>query len=378
MRIAVLGGGPAGLYVAYLLKRRRPDWRISLYEQNPPDATFGFGVVFSDRALEFLREDDPQTYDLITPRMESWRDIGINHAGESIRIDGIGFSAIGRLELLQLLQSRLASVDIDARFNQPIASIDDLGDADLIIGADGANSLVRGSADFGTTISELDNRFAWFGTDRSFDCLTQTFVRTEVGTFNAHHYRYSPERSTFIVEADPVTWQAYGFEHMSEEQSRATCEQVFADVLQGSALITNRSIWRRFPRISNERWAVGNRVLIGDALRTAHFSIGSGTRLALEDAIALTQALDEQPDNLTQALANYEARRRPVVDKLVAAANRSADWYESFYRKMKLPPYEFAWSYISRSGRVDPERLRTLTPEFVAACQRRGVATETT
>jgi 2-polyprenyl-6-methoxyphenol hydroxylase-like FAD-dependent oxidoreductase len=371
MRIAVLGGGPAGLYVSYLLKRRRPEWRITLYEQNPPDATFGFGVVFSDRALEFLREDDQETYDLITPRMQSWQDITINHAGESVKIDGIGFSAIGRLELLQLLQSRLASVEIDARFRERIDSLAELGEADLIIGADGANSLVRQSGDFGTKIDELENRFAWFGTRRSFDSLTQTFVRTDRGTLNAHHYRYSPEMSTFIVEADPQTWRAHGFDGMSEEDSRAACERIFAGVLEGAPLITNRSIWRRFPKIWNERWSVGNRVLIGDSLRTAHFSIGSGTRLALEDAIALVEALDARPDDVPQALADFEAARRPIVEKLVAAANRSADWYERFPAHMQADAYDFAWNYIGRSGRVDPQRLRQLAPKFVAAYEAR-------
>lgn len=373
MRIAILGGGPAGLYAAYLLKRRRPDWTVALYEQNPPDATFGFGVVFSDRALEFLREDDPETYALITPRMETWEDIGINHAGESITIDGIGFSAIGRLELLQLLQRRLASVDVDARFGHAVQNLGDLGDADLVIGADGVNSLVRDSADFGTSITELDNRFAWFGTSRPFDCLTQTFVRTDQGTFNAHHYRYGPDRSTFIVEADPATWRAYGFDTMSEEDARRTCEDVFAQVLDGAPLITNRSIWRRFPTIRNARWSVGNRVLIGDALRTAHFSIGSGTRLALEDAIALVGALGDCPDDIPAALEAFEARRRPIVEKLVGAAERSAAWYERFPEHMALPPWEFAWSYIGRSGRVDPDRLRRLAPRFVDACERQGV-----
>ena len=367
MRIAVVGGGPAGLYFAYLRKRRHPADAVAVFEQNPRDATFGFGVVFSDRALDFLRADDPETADLVAPRMETWSDIALVHHGERIAVDGVGFSAIGRLELLRLLQERAASVGVELRYGHAVRSVAELGDADLVVGADGVNSLVRREheAAFGTSVSHLSNKFAWFGTTKPFETLTQTFVETPLGTFNAHHYRYQPAMSTFIVECDPATWTRAGFERLGEDEARAVCEGVFAETLDGHPLISNRSVWRNFPWVSNARWSVGNRVLLGDALHTAHFSIGSGTRLALEDAIALVKALDEA-GNVRAALAAYEAARRPIVQKLVAASRTSAAWYERFPEHMRLAPLDFAMSYITRSGRVDPERLRAMAPRFMA------------
>ena len=367
MRIAILGAGPAGLYLGYLIKRRAPDADVTIIEQNPAGATFGFGVVFSDRALEFLREDDEETFAAIVPQTESWRDMTLNLRGERIVIDGIGFAAVGRLKLLQLLQARAASVRATAVYGCTVKSLDELADFDLIVGADGVNSLVRRTHEdaFGASVRYLSNRFAWFGTAKPFDSLTQTFVETEWGAFNAHHYRYQPDKSTFIVEVDEATFARAGLAPMSEADAKAFCERVFAEALGGEALISNHSIWRQFPIVHNERWSHGNCVLIGDALHTAHFSIGSGTRLALEDAIALDKALAAHRDT-GAALAAYEAARRPIQEKLVAGANGSAQWYENFAAHMKLPPADFAMSYITRSGRVDIERLRKLSPGFVA------------
>jgi 2-polyprenyl-6-methoxyphenol hydroxylase-like FAD-dependent oxidoreductase len=368
MRIAVLGGGPAGLYFAYLWKRRHPEAEVVLFEQNAAGSTFGFGVVFSDRALDFLRLDDPDTADLIASEMESWRDMTLVHRGESVTIDGVGFSAIGRLQLLQLLQSRLATVGVVPRFSAPLHTLDGLEDFDLVVAADGVNSLVRRSfeGDFGTSVSYLDNKFVWFGTTKRFETLTQTFIESGDGTFNAHHYRYAPEMSTFIVECDRATWLRAGFDHLAPEAARTHCEAVFADVLDGHPLVANKSAWRNFPWIWNERWSHRNMVLVGDALRTAHYSIGSGTRLALEDVIALVKALDESPGDVRAGLERYEAERRPVVEKLVRAAHTSADWYEHFPEHMRLSPIDLARSYITRSGRIDDQRLRQMSPGFMA------------
>ncbi len=364
MKILVVGAGPAGLYFSYLAKRAHPDWDIRVVEQNRADSTFGFGIVFSDKALEFLRGDDPDTYDAITPAMESWTDMTVVHRGTPVTIDGVGFSAIGRLRFLQLMQGRLASAGIVPQFEKALASADELNGYDLVVAADGANSFVRKTADFGTTVTPLTNKFAWFGATKVFVTLTQTFVENEHGSFNAHHYRHSPSMSTFIFECDAATWARAGFAAMDEMQTLAYAQRVFADTLEGHRLVSNRSIWRNFPNVRNERWFVGNRVLLGDALRTAHFSIGSGTRLAMEDAIALVKAFQGN-SGLQDALRAYEAARRPIVDKLVAAADASGQWYERFPEHMKLAPREFAWSYIQRSGRIAPERLRKTSPRFV-------------
>ena len=329
MKMLIAGAGPAGLYLAYLVKRQLPGWSIRIVEQNPRDSTFGFGVVFSDRALEFLRGDDAETFDLITPAMQTWTNLTLVHRGTPLVIDGIGFAAIGRLQLLRLLQQRLASVSVRPE------------------------------------MSSLRNKFSWYGTTKLFPTLTQTFVSNEHGSFNAHHYRHSAGMSTFVVECDPATWGRAGFAAMDEAATLAYCERVFADTLAGHRLVSNKSVWRNFPKLRNARWSAGNTVLLGDAQRTAHFSIGSGTRLAMEDAIALTKALSESKNAIPEALAAFEAARRPIVEKLVAAADASGEWYERFPEHMRLAPRELAWSYLQRSGRVDPEKLRRIAPNFV-------------
>jgi 2-polyprenyl-6-methoxyphenol hydroxylase-like FAD-dependent oxidoreductase len=367
VRIAVIGGGPGGLYFAYLWKRRHPDADVELFEQNPAGATWGFGVVFSEQALEFLRADDPETVDAIAPRMESWNNITLNLRGESVEIDGVGFSSIGRLALLTLLQERVRAAGVAPQFDRVIQSVDELDGYDLVVAADGLNSLARRSfeREFGASVTHSSNKFAWYGTTKPFATLSQTFVATELGTFNAHHYRYAPDMSTFLVECDAATWQAYGFEHKTIEESQAICEKVFAATLSGHPLVSNKSVWRNFPWIWNERWSLQNMVLIGDALHSAHFSIGSGTRLAIEDAIALTKALEAEAD-ISAALARYEAERKPIVKKLVTAARTSADWYEKFPEHMNLDLMDFAYSYITRSGRIDDARLRAMSPQFMA------------
>ena len=365
-RIAALGGGPGGLYFGYLWKRRHPEDQVDVFEQNPEGATWGFGVVFSDKALDFLRADDPETAEAITTQ---WRP-GAHHSllrGERVAIDGVGFSAVGRLEFIKQLTERARSVGVNLRFETVVRSLDELAGYELIVAADGANSLVRRTyeGDFKTSLAYDDNKFVWYGTTMRFETLTQTFVETEFGSFNAHHYRYSPTMSTFIVECDRATRLRAGFAEKTEKGTRAICETVFADTLEGRQLVNNKSIWRNFPWIWNERWSHRNMVLVGDALHTAHFSIGSGTRLALEDVIALVNALDDEPRDLRTALEAYEATRRPVVETLVRAAKTSASWYEHFPEHMKLAPLDFGYNYITRSGRIDDSQLRAMSPRFM-------------
>jgi benzoate-CoA ligase family protein len=375
-KVDILGAGPAGLYTAILIRRMLPEVEIRVTEQNPKGATFGFGVVFSDQALAFLKAEDPDIHDLIEPQMERWRNMTLNHPEGQVTLDGVGFTAIGRLALIEILRERVQDLAVEVRFEHPVASLSEL-DGDLIIGADGLNSLVRRSdeAAFGAHTEHFTAHFAWFGTNKTFDTLTQTFVQSAKGPMNAHHYRFSPTTSTFIVECEPETFKAWGFDTMTEAESARVCAEIFKDALGGAPLITNRSMWRNFPRLWCDKWYAGNRVLLGDAVHTAHFSIGSGTRLAFEDAIALAKALADH-DDLPTALASYDAARRPIARKLVTAANTSATWYESFGQKMVLPPIDFAFDYFMRSGRMDMERARQLAPGFMARYEAEKAALE--
>ncbi len=373
MRIVIVGAGPAGLYLSLLLKRSGLDIDLQVIEQNAPDSTFGFGVVFSEDALEFLKEDDPAIFNAIAPDLERWRGIAIHHRGERVMLDGIGLTAIGRLHLLGLLQKQALAEGVPIAFNRPVAALSELDGPDMIVGADGVSSVVRRSdeAAFGASVSYLTNRFAWFGTTKVFETLSQTFIETPHGPINAHHYRYAPDMSTFLVECTEATFFASGFDRMSEDEMRGVLERIFAQTLDGHPLISNRSIWRQFPIVHNERWFSGNKVILGDALHTAHFSIGSGTRLAIEDAIALARAIRTHPRDVPAALATFQAQRKPILDKLVKAANASAIWYENFGTHMALPPYDFAMSYLSRTGRMDIERIRKVAPQFVAEWEKR-------
>lgn len=368
MKIHIVGAGPGGLLFALLIKRRYSAWRVCVFEQNPPDATFGFGVVFSLNALEFLERDVPDFHALLMPRLESWPMQRIVHRGERVDIDGNGFSAVGRLELNQFLQSLCAADGVEVAYGRAITALEEVDDCDLLVGADGANSILRRILEqaFAPRIDWLTNRFAWYGTRQIFECLSLTFRANSDGFFVAHHYRHSTMMSTFVVECDELTWRRAGLDQMTDDESRGYCEGIFAPDLGGHSLISNKSIWRQFPLLACRDWSVGNTILIGDALRTAHFSIGSGTRLAFEDAIALDRAFAAAGPDVALALELFERDRRPIVEKIIAAANASSYWYERLAEKMQLAPWELAYDYMTRSGRMTDERLRELSPRFMA------------
>lgn len=373
MRIGIVGGGPAGLYFALRAKRRAAGHEIIVVEQNRPGATFGFGVVFSDQALEKVRQADPELFGSLEAGMERWRDLTIVQKDEHVAVDGNGFSAVGRLEFLQLLQRQCVEAGVSIEFDRRLDSLDCFSGFDLIVGADGVNSTVRGlhTDTFQPHVDHLTNWFAWYGTRQVFDTLTLTFRSNGDGAFVAHHYRYSPAMSTFIVELDAATWLKSGLLNMSDADRQAYCEEVFAPDLRGHGLISNHSLWRQFPVVRNERWVCGNVVLLGDALRTVHFSIGSGTRFALEDAIALDDALADTGDEVRAALDLFEASRRPPADKLERAAANSYDWYEEIGQRVDYDAYDLAYDYMTRSGRMSDSRLREVAPRFAVAYDKR-------
>jgi 2-polyprenyl-6-methoxyphenol hydroxylase-like FAD-dependent oxidoreductase len=365
-KVAIVGGGPAGLYLAYLLKRGDRTRDVRVFEQNPANATYGFGVVFSERALHFLNDGSPDLVQRIEAETESWSGQNINVGGTTVFIDGSRGFAVERLQLLKLLQGLCAEAGVDMRF-ETRTSFDALRDFDLVVGADGTNSAVRDALGvFGTRLTESSNRFAWYGTATRYECNALTFVRTAHGAFCGHHYRYKPQMSTFVAECDEAAWRGHRMAEMTEDERRHFSEEIFASVLS-APLISNRSTWNPWRIYSNERWHHGNVALIGDALRTAHPSIGSGTRLAMEDAIFLWRALEQGGRDVPAALDAYEAERRPIREKLNLAASRSIDWYEKMGEHMRLAPHDFVYSFLTRTGRMSDERLRREAPQFMRA-----------
>ncbi len=374
MRFNIVGAGPSGLYFAYLVKGLDSSHEVVVYEQNPASVTWGFGVVFSDRALEFLRDDDPHTCEYLTGHLERWNDITVVHDRTPIAVDGNGFGAIGRLHLLELLAARARERGVDIRYDTRVEDVDALADADVLVGADGVNSRVREArrAAFGPEVEYRSNRFIWYGTTQPFDTLTLTFRPTDDGVFCAHHYRYRADMSTFLVEVTDRTWHRAGFDRLDEGATIAHCEAVFAPDLEGHEIVSNRSFWRRFPVITNRCWSHHNVVLLGDALRTVHFSIGSGTRLAMEDAIALYRAFADHGGSVRDALEDFESRRRPTTDKLRRAAYTSLAWYEDMDAHVALSPMAFTHSYMTRTGRVDDAQLAKMAPRFMDAYRASG------
>ena len=366
MRIVCVGGGPGGLYFALLMKRADPRHDITVVERNRPEDTFGFGVVFSDATMAGIAEADSEAYAAIARQLVHWDDIAVHYAGETIISTGHGFSGMGRHSLLDALQQNVRAAGVRLEFEREVASLDDWADADLVIAADGANSTIRRLLDarIATTIDVRPNRFIWLGTTKPFPEFTFYFRRDEHGLWRVHAYQYAPNKSTFIVECREQTWRHAGLHEADEAQTAAFLEALFAEELSGHRLITNRSVWRQFPTISVAPWSVGNVVLLGDAAHTAHFSVGSGTRMAMEDAVALRDALVKGPREV--ALRAYEAARRPAVESLQRAALASLQWFEDTERYMRLPSWQFAFTLLTRSLRITHEDLRKRDPAFLA------------
>jgi anthraniloyl-CoA monooxygenase len=369
MRIAIIGGGPAGLYFAILMKQADPEHRISVYERNGPDDTFGWGVVFSGKTLANLRAADEVSHKEITKNFEAWDNVDVVHRDEKVSIHGNSFSGIARIDLLKILQRRAEQLGVNITFHSEINDTESLRKTcDLLVAADGVNSTLRQAyADrFGPSVDLRSNRYIWYGTNKLFHGLTLTFRETDAGVFAAHSYKFNKTTSTFIVECDPQTWSAAGFNRLNDDQTRSYLGEVFKEDLKGAALLSNNSKWIQFALVKNSTWFFENVVLLGDALHTAHFSIGSGTKLALEDAIALA-ACFKQTASVEKALQDFAISRRPIIEDYQAAAFESMVWFENARRYMHLSPLELAYSLMTRSGRVTYEDLKQRDPRFVEA-----------
>jgi anthraniloyl-CoA monooxygenase len=368
MKINIIGGGPAGMYFAILMKKADPSHEITVYERNGPDDTFGWGVVFSGKTLTNLRSGDEESHAEITHNFEAWDNVDVVHRDSRISIHGNSFSGIARLQLLKILQHRCERLGIVLLFRTEVSDIDSLrGSCDLLVAADGVNSAVRKQYEhhFNPALDVRPNRYIWYGTNKLFHGLTLTFRENDAGVFAAHSYKFNKTTSTFIIECDQETWENAGFAGLEETPTRSYLEHVFAKDLDSEPLLSNNSKWINFLLVKNSKWSFENLVLLGDSLHTAHFSIGSGTKLAIEDAIALHQSFQQSAD-VRSALADFESTRKPVIEEYQAAAYESMTWFENAREYMHLTPVELAYALMMRSGRVDYEDLRRRDPAFIA------------
>jgi anthraniloyl-CoA monooxygenase len=379
MRIACLGGGPAGLYFAISMKLRDSSHQIDLFERNRPGDTFGWGVVFSDQTVANLMANDPVSGAVIQSEFAHWDDIEVHVHGQKIRSSGHGFIGIGRKRLLNILQDRARDLGVNLHFeHEASADLADWAGYDLVIAADGANSRMRDRYEphFGVDIEVRRNKFFWFGTKKVFEAFTFAFERTEAGWVWAHAYRFDDDLSTFIVEMDPETWAALGLDRMDQPHAIALCERIFAEYLDGHSLMSNAAhlagpqAWLNFRRIKCDTWAYENLILLGDAAHTAHFSIGSGTKLALEDAIKLAEVLNRPGLTREAALAEYQAERNLEVLKLQNSARNSTEWFETLDRYLDFEPIQFAYSLLTRSQRVSHENLRLRDKAWLEGVER--------
>ena len=379
MKIACVGGGPAGLYFAISMKLRDPGHAIEVFERNPPGVTFGWGVVFSDLTVDNIKANDPVSAKAITDEFAHWDDIDVHLRGEVVTSGGHGFIGIGRKRMLEILQDRARELGVVLTFEAECDPADPRWrDYDLVIAADGANSRFRDAdpAAFGLDVDVRRNKFVWLGTSKVFDAFTFAFEETEHGWIWAHAYRFAPDASTFIVECSEDTWTRFGFDRMSQEESIAACEALFAKYLNGHRLQSNAShlvgsaAWLNFRRIKCDQWASGNVILLGDAAHTAHFSIGSGTKLALEDAIKLAEVLNRPGLSLQDALDEYQAERNLEVLKLQNSARNSTEWFETLERYLHFEPLQFAYSLLTRSQRISHENLRLRDRDWLEGVER--------
>jgi anthraniloyl-CoA monooxygenase len=370
MRIVCVGAGPGGLYAALLLKQSHPDWDVEVYERNERDSTYGWGIVFSDQTMTYLAEADRKTHDAIVDNFYHWDDIEVYFKGNVIRSSGHGFSGLGRMEMLKLLHLRCEELGVKLYFGQNIEDESPFADADLIIAADGVGSFLRTKYEefFQPTIIFRKCRFIWLGTYKKFDAFTFAFKETDAAWFQMHAYRFNDEMSTVIVETPEENWRAAGIDKMSTEESIRFCEELFAEHLEGNELISNASHlsmpWINFRHVINEHWFHKNILLLGDAAHTAHFSIGSGTKLAMEDAITLDRVLREY-DDLQTALQAYEDVRKIEILRVQNAARNSTEWFEHVDRYTEFEAEQFAYSLLTRSQRVSHENLRLRDKKYL-------------
>ncbi len=369
MKINIVGGGPSGLYFAILMKKLDRTHEITLLERDAPNDTFGWGIVFSDQTFDYLKENDVKSFNAINRACQRWDNVDVVHRDEKVTVHGNNFSGISRLAFLNILHKRCQELGVDLRFNSNLSDLSELPPSDLLVGADGANSTVRRaySKSFDPTVDLRKNRYIWLGTHQLFHGLTLIFREHEAGLFIAHAYKFDDSTSTFIVECSEATWRSARFDWKSDPETCEYLADVFKADLGGHALLSNNFVrWLNFPLVKNKHWHHENVVLLGDALHTAHFSIGSGTKLAIEDAIALAKCFKAKLD-VTHALAEFERVRKPVVDEYQAAANASLLMFENAEEQMRLAPIDLAYKLMTRSKKIDYEKLKKRDPEFIAA-----------